>query len=101
MDMNFPAPLGDTPDKFAVENQNSKIVYDYGAAYNQIHMISGDFLHEQDFTGEGMVIAVLDAGFPNFQTNPGFSNMINEGRLLGTFWFLYPHYRCYWYWLTE
>lgn len=84
-DMNFPAPLGDTPDKFAVENQNSKIVYDYGAAYNQIHMISGDFLHEQDFTGEGMVIAVLDAGFPNFQTNPGFSNMINEGRLLGTF----------------
>jgi hypothetical protein len=32
-----------------------------------------------------MVIAVLDAGFPTVNTNPGFSNMINEGRLLGTY----------------
>jgi len=85
-DLNFPNPVvGTTPDKFAIENQNSRIEYNYGTAANQIEMIHGDYLHEQDFTGEGMVVAVLDAGFPGFQTNPGFANVINEGRLLGTY----------------
>ncbi len=81
-DLNFPQP-GSTPDKFAIEN--SRIVYDYGIAANQIEMIKGDFLHEQDFTGEGMVIAVMDSGFPNFASNPAFSHIIGNGRLLGTF----------------
>ncbi len=72
-------------DKFALENESNKVVYNYGAAANQIEMLSGDFLHEQDFTGEGMIIAVLDAGFPTVNTNPGFANMVSEGRLLGTY----------------
>jgi subtilisin family serine protease len=87
-DLNtFPVPDGKgTPnDKFDLENLNSRIVYNYGDAANQIEMIKGDFLHEQDFTGEGMIIAVLDSGFPNVQTNPAFSHIINENRLLGTF----------------
>ncbi len=36
---------------------------DYGGSFNQIHMINGDYLHQQGFTGEGMLIAILDAGF--------------------------------------
>jgi len=75
-------PIG---DKFAIENTNNRVVYNYGAAANQIEMLSGDFLHEQDFAGEGMTIAVLDAGFPSVNTNPGFADMVNEGRLLGTY----------------
>ncbi len=81
---------GGTPleDKFAseeIETSNTRITYNYGAAANQIEMLSGDYLHELDFTGDGMVIAVLDAGFPTIQTNPGFDKMRNEGRLLGTY----------------
>ncbi len=81
---------GGTPleDKFAseeIEASNTRITYNYGAAANQIEMLSGDYLHELDFTGDGMVIAVLDAGFPTIQTNPGFDKMRNEGRLLGTY----------------
>ncbi|MCF6308088.1 MAG: S8 family serine peptidase [Flavobacteriaceae bacterium] len=72
-------------DKFAIENDNNRVVYNYGEAANQIEMLSGDYLHELDFTGDGMVIAVLDAGFPTVNTNPGFANMVNEGRLLGTY----------------
>jgi serine protease AprX len=87
-DLNlFPVPFP-TPDKFALENESSRIVYNYGAAANQIQMLAGDFLHEQDFTGDGMIIAVLDSGFPNVTTNPAFAEMISENRLLGTFDFV-------------
>ncbi len=74
-----------TEDKFASEEINSRITYNYGAAANQIEMLSGDYLHELDFTGDGMVIAVLDAGFPSINTNPGFQKMRDENRLLGTY----------------
>lgn len=84
---NFPVPDtdGTSNDKFDLENLNTRIVYNYGAAANQIEMIKGDFLHEQDFTGEGMIIAVLDSGFPNVETNPAYTHIIDENRLLGTF----------------
>tara|TARA_A100000171_G_scaffold52224_1_gene69650 strand:+ start:39549 stop:41171 length:1623 start_codon:yes stop_codon:yes gene_type:complete len=74
-----------TEDKFKIEKQESRIVYDYGAARNQAEQIAADFLHEQDFTGEDMIIAVLDSGFPNVMTNPAFSDIVSEGRLLGTY----------------
>lgn len=79
----FPGAL--IEDKFAIENDNNRVVYNYGEAANQIEMLSGDYLHELDFAGEGMVIAVLDAGFPTVNTNSGFASMVSEGRLLGTY----------------
>ncbi len=72
-------------DKFAIENDNNRVVYNYGEAANQIEMLSGDYLHELDFAGDGMVVAVLEGGLPSVNTNPGFANMVNEGRLLGTY----------------
>ncbi len=83
-DLNFPVPAA-PDDKFEVEETASRIEYNYGAAANQIEMIHGDYLHEQDYTGEGMIVAVMDSGFPNFQSNPGFSHIMDDGRLLGTF----------------
>ncbi|MFM7023864.1 MAG: S8 family serine peptidase [Flavobacteriales bacterium] len=41
--------------------------YTYGAAANQLEMLGGHFLHERGYNGEGMDIAVFDAGF-----NPDF-----------------------------
>ena len=81
-------PFDGTPatNKFQIEN--TKTVYNYGDAANQIQMLNGQYLHEQDFTGTGIKIAVLDAGFPSFSTNPGFANMIADGRLLGTYNFI-------------
>jgi len=77
-----------TKDKFEIEKIETvgqRITYNYGEAANQIEMLSGDYLHELDFAGEDMIIAVLDAGFPSVNTNPGFADMVNEGRLLGTY----------------
>ena len=82
--LNF-RPGGTIPDKFAIENQQSRIIYNYGDAANQTTMIRADYLHEQDFTGDGMVVAVLDSGFPNVMNNPAFSSIVAEDRLLGTY----------------
>jgi serine protease AprX len=83
--LNFRSITGATPDKFAIENQQSKITYNYGAAANQTTMLKVDYLHEQDFNGDGMVVAVLDSGFPNVINNPAFSDIVSDGRLLGTY----------------
>ena len=72
-------------NKFALEEANQRINYNYGSAANQIEMLSGDYLHELDYTGEGMIVAVLDAGFPSIDTNPGFQKMRDENRILGTY----------------
>lgn len=72
-------------NKFALEEANQRIDYNYGSAANQIEMLSGDYLHELDYTGEGMIVAVLDAGFPSIDTNPGFQKMRDENRILGTY----------------
>lgn len=90
-DLNtFPVPDGTegVDDKFAIEKLNRRIEYDYGAAANQIEMIRGDFLHQEDFTGEGMIIAILDSGFPGWASNPAFTHVIDDDRLLGTFDFV-------------
>tara|TARA_B100001146_G_C16200743_1_gene444387 strand:- start:1421 stop:3409 length:1989 start_codon:yes stop_codon:yes gene_type:complete len=86
-DLNFlPQPKQKSP-KFEAE-KTSRIEYDYGAATNQITMLKGDFLHEQDLTGDGMIVAVMDSGFPNITSIPAFSDIVSEGRLLGTYDFV-------------
>ena len=58
--------------------------YDYGPSYNQISMIKGDQLHAQGYRGEGMVIALLDAGYDNANILPVFDSLWDHGRILGT-----------------
>jgi serine protease AprX len=56
----------------------------YGASNVQIEMIGGTKLHEMGFTGKGMTIAVLDAGFYNVDQINHFDSLRQSGRLLGT-----------------
>jgi hypothetical protein len=55
----------------------------YGASYNQLHIHNGEFLHEKGYTGDGMTIAVLDAGFYHYKTLTAFDSMRNENHVLG------------------
>lgn len=57
--------------------------YDYGAAANQIQMLNGDVLHDMGYDGEGMTIAVLDAGFLNVDDLTAFDSLWNNGQILG------------------
>ena len=56
----------------------------YGEAYNQAHMVAVDGLHNLGFTGEGMMIAILDAGFYHVDQIPAFDSLWMNNRILGT-----------------
>jgi serine protease AprX len=58
--------------------------YDYGASYKQANQIGVTCLHSLGYRGEGMTIAVLDAGFLNANTLHAFDSLFMENRLLGT-----------------
>ncbi|GAA4386372.1 S8 family serine peptidase [Hymenobacter koreensis] len=60
----------------------------YGQAFWQADMIGAVALHNAGFRGEGMHIAVLDAGFPGVNQSAPFASMRNENRLLSTFDFV-------------
>ena len=62
----------------------------YGAALTQIKQINGIYLHKKGFRGQGMVIAVLDAGYSHVQTQPLFDSLRNDHRILGTKDFVNP-----------
>jgi len=54
----------------------------YGFSYNQISMLNGDVLHEQGYSGEGMLIAVLDAGFTNANILSSLRHIWDENRVI-------------------
>lgn len=60
----------------------------YGDALNQIKMLGGDVLHQQNFTGNSMVIAILDAGFPNVDKMGAFNRLRSNNDILGGFNFV-------------
>ncbi len=62
--------------------------YSYGQSYGQVHLHNGEFLHNRGFRGQGMRMAVLDAGFFNYLTLPTFDSIRNNGQILGTWDFV-------------
>ncbi|MBC8457349.1 MAG: hypothetical protein H8D67_05060, partial [Deltaproteobacteria bacterium] len=92
-----------THDKFAVE-QASIIPLnslqgiplklsdstDYGISYDQVHMVRTDLLHDFGLRGQGMVIAVLDAGFNLVDQLAPFDSLWANNQILGTRDFVTP-----------
>ncbi|GLB52153.1 peptidase S8 [Neptunitalea chrysea] len=73
----------DKTDKFDIN-----VDFTYGNTNNQVTMLNVDVLHQNDYTGEGLVIAVLDAGFPNVNTMSGFQRLRDNNNLLGGYDFV-------------
>ncbi|NVO18268.1 MAG: S8 family serine peptidase [Bacteroidetes bacterium] len=65
-------------------------VFDYGLAGNQIHMLKGEFLHNHGYAGQGMTIAVIDAGFGLADTMAVFDSLRINNQIKGTFNFAQP-----------
>jgi len=59
-------------------------IAEYGSAAVQLNQVNASYLHNLGYTGKGVHIAVLDAGFLNVNTNVGFDSLRLQGRLLGT-----------------
>ena len=80
--------------------QQTSDIYNYGQAYNQIHLHNGEFLHNLGFTGKGMALALMDAGFYHYKTLPTFDSLRKNNQIAGTWDFVdneasvdedYPH----------
>lgn len=57
--------------------------FSYGQSANQIEMLNGHLLHQQNYTGAGKIIAVMDGGFPGVDTAAPFSRLQENGLILG------------------
>ena len=68
----------------ALDNQ----VFNYGLAKTQNEMIGVNVMHDLGYKGEGMMIAVLDAGFNNVDKIPAFKPLFDEKRIVGTYDFV-------------
>jgi len=62
--------------------------FTYGNALNQIQMIKGDQLHLANYTGNGMTIAILDAGFTNVHLMTSFKRLRDAGHILDDYDFV-------------
>lgn len=51
----------------------------YGPAWRNISINNGQYLHRQGYEGDGIDIALIDAGFINLTTNAAFSNTNIKG----------------------
>ena len=60
----------------------------YGTAFDQANQIGAVCLHNAGYTGSGMVIAVIDAGFRDVDIHPVFDSLHAYNRILGTWDFV-------------
>lgn len=58
-------------------------VLDYGYGDNQVEMLTLQNLHNKGFMGQGMQIAILDAGFYHVDTLAGFDSIRTNNQILG------------------
>lgn len=72
--------------KFSIEN--TLVNFNYGNTQNQVEMIHADQLHLDDYAGDGITIAVLDASFTNVNTMGAFQRIRDAGNLLGGYDFV-------------
>ncbi len=88
-DQIFPS----SPNKFNIqaidkvgldEKSSEKTTYNYGPSYWQSNQIGVDCMHQKGFIGQGLTIAVLDAGFFNLDTIHAFDSMRANNQILGT-----------------
>jgi serine protease AprX len=75
-----------TPTNNFVEGTSD--IYTYGASNGQVKIHNGQFLHNRGYSGQGMHMAVMDAGFVNYLTLPTFDSVRNGGQILGTYDFV-------------
>lgn len=62
--------------------------YSYGNSLAQIQIHNGEFLHNQGYRGDGMLMAILDAGFYHYQTLPAFDSANLHHQVIETYDFV-------------
>ena len=63
----------------------------YGPSAYQLELMNGQYLHNQNYLGQGMQIAVLDVGFYNADIYSAFDSLWANNQILGTKDFVDPN----------
>ncbi|RCR69525.1 S8 family serine peptidase [Larkinella punicea] len=79
------AQLTSNPQKNKLEQADPSV---YGISSEQLIQIGVDKMHAQGYHGEGMLVAILDAGFRNANQVPFLSPLFRENRIIGTYDFV-------------
>jgi subtilisin family serine protease len=77
-----------SPSNHVNKFSNLKTDFNYGTTANQVQILHADFLHKEGFTGQGIQIAIIDAGFPNVNTLPAFQRIRDNNQVLGGYDFV-------------
>lgn len=80
LNARMPRPRTITPVNKQMDVQE---IFAYGNSLNQVSMLNTHLLHQQNYTGSGKIIAVLDSGFSAVNTIIPFNRMFNNGLYLG------------------
>jgi len=70
------------------KNLDVQITFLYGNSSNQIQMLNGHLLHQNNFTGTGLTIAVMDNGFPGVNTTLPFKRLRDNNLIIGGYDFV-------------
>jgi subtilisin family serine protease len=57
---------------------------DYGSGYEQVHLHEGEYLHNKNLRGNGMLVAVFDAGFPSVNDGRAFAWLRDHQQIIAT-----------------
>nr|WP_319269552.1 S8 family serine peptidase [uncultured Draconibacterium sp.] len=81
-------------NKFADENFSDAPPIDstlYGGSVFQVGMMEGQFLHNNNFKGQNVQIAILDGGFYRADEYPAFDSLWINNQIVGTKDFVNPN----------
>lgn len=62
--------------------------YNYGSSLPQIHIHEGEFLHNNGFKGDGMLMAIMDAGFNSYLSVTAFDSARKNNQIIETYDFV-------------
>jgi subtilisin family serine protease len=72
--------------KFLIDTPFLNDSLNYGLSYNQLHLSQIDSVHDLGYTGESIVIGIMDTGFD--LDHPFLNTIKNQGRLSATYDFI-------------
>ena len=68
------------PHRSRAAGRSGRDIFDYGPSYDQLMEIGVVSAHNAGYSGDGVIVAMLDTGFKH--DHPAFQHIIDDGRLL-------------------
>ena len=86
--VEYVAPNAPLTSRINEKAEKAELPSDQNRAFTQQKMLGIDKMHEFDLRGEGMLVAIFDDGFDNYDHLIAFDHLLRENRLLYTFDFV-------------